>query len=107
MLQDPQRVKRFREIVGDGEPQPENIASEEFAAHPSGCPLDRFLLVERSSHDDSIFVTSWDDPNDAADYHDNQKEPDNWRIEALYDLDSDDVRTPVASTSWEAKDDNR
>jgi hypothetical protein len=50
--------------------------------------LSRFALIESSIHDSSLYVTTHDTRQDAADYHDGQECPDYWRILSLVCLDT-------------------
>lgn len=87
----PTRLERFAAVI-DGETI---YNADELPEIP-----DRFLLVERSRYDASIFVTSWETADHAAEYHDGQEEPDDWPILLLVDLDSGDRFEPTTTTSW-------
>ena len=63
----------------------------------------RYALVEQSWYDDSYYVTTFDDPEEAAGYHDNQEYPEDWKIEGLFDRFNGDVWYAVPTTRWELK----
>jgi hypothetical protein len=46
----------------------------------------RYLLVERSTRDREYFLTTHNDRQGAAEYHDNQESAEDWTIEVLIDL---------------------
>lgn len=48
----------------------------------------RFVLVEVSKYDGSLYLTSHATPEDAAAYHDGQEEPSDWPVHELVDLDT-------------------
>lgn len=90
-LQAERRRRRFDELV-----EGEHVYDTDGTANLTN--LGRFVLIERSKFDRDIYVTDWDDPSDAADYHDTQEYPDDWPIEVLVDLDTGRRHSPT--TSW-------
>ena len=46
----------------------------------------RFLLVECSRFDNSLFLTTWATPAEAAEYHDRQEHPEDWPVLRMVDL---------------------
>jgi hypothetical protein len=71
----------------------------------------RYLLVEASTYDGTLYLTQHDSPVDAAIYHDTQEEPDGWPVESLIDLASGesisfftDVRYETTFAGFEAVD---
>ena len=63
----------------------------------------RYVLVEESRYDGSYYVTSFETPFDAAEYHDIQEYPEDWIIETLIDTKTGDQYYAVQSTTWELK----
>lgn len=66
-------------------------------------PTQRFVLVERSVHDSSVWVTLAETLEAAGEYHDTQEYPEDWPIEGLWDLDTGEEYYPVPNTSFEVK----
>lgn len=91
-LQAERRRRRFVELV-EGEHVYDGTPHDVTDLH-------RFVLIERSRFDRDIYVTDWENPADAADYHDGQEEPENWIVEELVDLDTGRRHTPTITTSW-------
>lgn len=60
----------------------------------------RYLLVEKSRYDGELYLTTWDGPADAADYHDNQECPEDWNVESLVDLDTGLALNPTTTTTF-------
>lgn len=50
----------------------------------------RFLLIERDDEGER-WATTHESPDDAASYHVNQENPEDWPIEALVDLDTGEM----------------
>lgn len=53
----------------------------------NGADPSRFLLIEVSRFDSTVFVTSWDSVEDALAYHDGNEYPEDWPIHRIVDLD--------------------
>mgnify|MGYP001588867352 FL=1 len=54
-------------------------------------PNERFLLVETSKYDGTLYLSTHDSPSDAAAYHDGGEEPEDWPGDRLIDLDTGEV----------------
>lgn len=76
------RADRFVEIIG--------LRSYDGDGSRPDDKLGRYLLVEESRFDNSLYVTSHDALDLAGSYRDCQEEPEDWIVEALYDLDTGD-----------------
>ncbi len=63
----------------------------------------RYVLVERSVHDSSVWVTLAETLEAAGEYHDTQEYPEDWPIVGLWDLDTGEEYYPVPHTSFEVK----
>ena len=64
-----------------------------------------FILVEKSRHDSSYYVTVHDTPQGAAEYHDGQEYPEDWNIEFLENVETGEILEPQTSftTTWTPK----
>ena len=62
--------------------------------------IGRWLLIEKSRFDGDLWVTTWPDPDAAAEYHDGQEYEDDWIIDVLVDLDTGDRKQPNRATEW-------
>jgi|SRR5581483_1792633 len=86
-------LARFPELF-----DPDSVAAPEDLAEPQ-----RYLLVERSIYDHTVWVTLAESLEAAGEYHDTQEYPEDWTIEGLWDLDTGEEYYPVPHTSWEVK----
>lgn len=94
------RHQRAREVIGErGVNESSDYIPEFFSVATDD--LARWLLIERSVHDGSLYLTTHDSPQDAAAYHESQECPDYWDVDALIDLDTGTSLRPVTTTTWE------
>ena len=66
-------------------------------ADPSG----RYLLVEVSRFDGTLFLSSHESPEAAAAYHDGQDEPGDWPVHKLIDLEAGEAVPHVTEVTHE------
>ena len=60
--------------------------------------IERYVLLEKSTYDGSLWVSTWEERDDAVAYHYGQEYPADWTIEYVYDLDTGDQLTPNVTT---------
>lgn len=61
---------------------------------------ERYLVIERSTYDRSIFLTTHDTPAAASDYLAGQECPEDWAPQALVDLDTGTRFYPELQVIW-------
>lgn len=92
------RSDRYREAVL-GRPIDKGCSSE-----IDTDDLGRFLLIEVSRFDGELWITTFDSPDDAGVYRDNQEFPEDWPRSEFYDLDTGDRYSESTKTTY-VKDD--
>lgn len=88
------RGERYEELIA-------GLDFEDPGATPHVTKVLKYLLIEISRYDGNAWVTDYATLAEAAEYRDTQEYPEDWNVEALYDLDTGEKYWPTVKTSWE------
>ena len=86
---------RLRQAIADAEADrwtdDEGHYADDSFLDDDGQPIGRFLMVEHATIDSRFWLTPFDSPEDAVDYHVNQEYASEWMIDQIIDLHTGEV----------------